>query len=75
MVNKLYRQVQMYGFYTFGVFPRIIALVLRKHTLMQAGCVITAYDVNLLGKLSLVLMSVPQKIHGKLGWLRKELKG
>lgn len=40
---------------------------------MQA-CGITACDVRLLGKLSLVLMSVPQKIHSKLGLVKKRGK-
>lgn len=55
-------------------FPRIIVLVSRKHILMQACGVITAYDVSLLGKLSLVPMSVPQKIHSKLGLVKKRAK-
>lgn len=74
MANKPYRQVQMYVYYTFGVFPRIIALVLREHSLMQACGVIGAYDFNLLGKLSLVLLSVPQKIHNKVGLVKKRGK-
>lgn len=41
---------------------------------MQACGVITAYYVSLLGKLSLVLMSVPQKIHNKLGLVKKRAK-
>lgn len=42
MANKAYSQVQIYVFYTFGVFPRTIALVLRKHALIQACGVMTS---------------------------------
>lgn len=60
--------------FTNSFFPRRIALVLRT---LKPGCdVITAYDAswNFMGKLSPVLMSVPEKPHGKFGVVKKELK-
>jgi len=61
---------------TNSFFPRRIALVLRIHILRQGRGVIAAYDVsgNSMGKLSLVLMSVPQKAHGKFDVVKKRVK-
>lgn len=59
---------------TNSFFPRRIALVLRT---LKPGCdVITAYDAswNFMGKLNPVLMSVPEKPHGKFGVVKKRVK-